>query len=210
MTTTNTNTNTNTAAPKKAAFRKNDVVELLTTLHASRIAQHDSFIKQASNDQVSADERAELLKTAKTNATHAKYLERMTSNSVLLEAVASQVVQLKITADQINEIERDAYSMRKFAELMISFAQKRKVSDEHSFGEALAVIASGVTDSDAVSFGKKMTNKEGGAYGARQAQMSLKLLERLNACTVKQDGRNKLFCMNQDSAVFKRIMSAYE
>jgi len=202
MTTTNTTV--------KTSFKKNDVVDLLTTMNAQRTAEHASFIEKANADQVSTDERKELLASAKKAATHAKYIARMTDNETLLDAVASQVVQLKIKAVQIEEIERDAYSLRKFAELMISFAQKRKVSDEHSFSEALAVIASGVTDSDAVSFGKKMTNKEGGAYGARQAQMSLKLLERLNACTVKQDGRNKLFCMNQDSAVFKRIMSAYE
>lgn len=192
-----------------STMTKNAVIELLSTMHAARTEQHAAYIAQAESEQ-SNDEKKELLALAKKSQTHAKYLARMTDNTVLLDAVASQAVSLKLKAEQIEEIERDAYSLRKFAELMISFAQKRKVNDEHSFSEALAVIASGVTESDAVSFGKKMTTKDGVAYGARQAQMSLKLLERLNACTVKQNGRNKLFCLNTDSAVYKRIMKAYE
>lgn len=193
----------------KNSMTKNAVIELLTSLHTARTNEQASFIARAESEQ-SKDEQKELYALAQKAKTHAKYLARMTDNEVLLDAVASQVVQLKISAEQITEIERDAYSMRKFAELMISFAQKRKVSDEHSFSEALAVIASGVTESDATAFGKKMTALDGSHYKARQAQMSLKLLERLKACTVKQDGRNKLFCMNTDSAVYKRIMKAYE
>lgn len=192
-----------------SSFKKNDVIELITTMHAERATQSSAYLEQASADQ-SADERNELLALAKKAQTHAKYLARMLQHETLTDAIASQVVQLKISADQLREIERDAYSLRKLAELLISFAQKRKVSDEHSFSEALAVIASGVTESDAVSFGRKMTTRDGAPYGARQAQMSLKLLERLNACKVKQDGRNKVFVMNTDSAVYKRIIRAYE
>lgn len=190
-------------------MKKNDVIELITDLNASRVAAAAELVQKAENVE-SADEKNELLAAAKKNSTHSKYLQRMLNNTTLLDAVASQVVSLKVSAEQIKDIERDAYSLRKFAELMISFVQKRKVSDEHSFSEALAVIASGVTESDATSFGKKMTTKDGKHYGARQAQMSLKLLERLNACTVKQDGRNKVFCLDTESAVYKRILKAYE
>lgn len=190
-------------------MKKNDVIAHIISQHAARTTEATAYIEKAEAEQ-SKDEQKELLALAKKAQTHAKYLARMIDNEALLDAVASQVVQLKISADQINEIESDAYSLRKFAELMISFAQKRKVNDEHSFSEALAVIAAGVTESDAVSFGKRMTTKDGKAYGARQAQMSLKLLERLRACTVKQNGRNKLFCIDTESAVYKRIIKAYD
>ncbi len=191
------------------SMTKNAVIELITTMHTQRDTQHAQYIEQA-NSVDSADEKKELLALAKKSQTHAKYLARMLQHETLTDAIASQVVSLKLKAEQLEEIERDAYSLRKLAELLISFAQKRKVDDEHSFSEALAVIASGVTGVDASTFGKKMTTKDGKAYGARQAQMSLKLLERLSACTVKQDGRNKLFVMNENSAVFKRILKAYE
>ena len=193
----------------KKHMTKNDVIELITSLHDARIAEHNAFVERA-NATDSNDEQKELLLTAKKHKTHAKYLARMIDNQTLLDAVASQVVQLKLSANQIKDIENDAYSLRKFAELMISFAQKRKVNDEHSFSEALAVIMSGVTETTSVALGRKMRNKNGAPYGARQAQMTLKLLERLGAATVKQDSRNKVFCMNQDSAVFKRIAKAYE
>jgi len=191
------------------SMNKNAVVELITAMHAARTAEQASFVERAASEQ-SSDEQKELLASAKRAATHAKYIARMIDNAHLLDAVASQVAQLKISELQIRDIESDAYSLRKFAELMISFVQKRKVDDEHSFSEALAVIASGVLESDATSFGKKMTAKDGSKYGARQAQMSLKLLERLKACKVKQDGRNKIFVIDTDSAVYKRIIRAYE
>lgn len=190
-------------------MKKNDVIELITTLNDSRVAAAAELLQKAENVE-SNDEKKELQLSAKKQNTHAKYLQRMLNNETLLDAVASQVVSLKISAEQIKDVERDAYSLRKFAELMISFAQKRKVNDEHSFSEALAVIASGVTSATAVAFGAKMRNVQGAPYGARQAQMSLKLLERLNAAKAVRDGRNVVFQIDTDSAVYKRMMKAYE
>lgn len=190
-------------------MKKNDFIELFTTLHTTRVEAIEALAKRIEVEQ-SNDEKKELQALVTKHRTHARYIARIIDNATLCDAVASQCAQLKLSADQIKEIEQDAYSLRKFAELMISFAQKRKVNDEHSFSEALAVLASGVVSADAVSFGKKMTTRDGKSYGARQAQMTLKLLERLNACTTARDGRTVVFTMNTDSAVYKRIMSAYE
>lgn len=190
-------------------MKKSDAIAKIEALVSFRESEQARFQTLAESEQ-SNDEKSELLKLAKKNSTHAKYLKRITANAVLCDAVASQISQLKISDEQIDEIEQDAYSLRKFAELMISFVQKRKVADEHSFSEALAVLASGVTESDATSYGKKMTAKDGSAYGARQAQMSLKLLERLKALDTHRDGNRVIFAVNADSAVYKRIMSAYE
>lgn len=191
-------------------MKKNDAIALFETLVTFRVEEANKYRELASACE-SKDEQNELLKQAKKNDTHTKYLSRITDNGVILDAVAQQVAMLKITEQQIKDIEGDAYSLRKLSELLVSFVQKRKVNDEHSFSEALAVIASGsVTESDAVAFGKKMRNKNGAPYGARQAQMTLKLLERLKACTTKRDGRNVIFALDFDSPVLKRILAAYE
>lgn len=192
------------------SMKKNDAIELFTSLHAVRTSEHATFVERANAEQISGDEKKELLALAKKAQTHAKYLARITDNKTLLDAVASQVSALKLTEEQIREIEQDAYSLRKLGELLISFVQKRKVNDEHSFTEAVTLIASGVLEADAVSFGKKMRNKNGGEYGARQAQMSLKLFERLGAAKVRQDSRNKVFVIDTESAVYKKMMKAYD
>lgn len=196
-----------TAAPR---VTKNSVIELLETLHTARVAEQVSFTERAANEQ-SADEKAELLKSAKRAHTHAKYLKRMIATPSLLDAVATTVSSLRLSEQQIKDVESDAYSLRKFAELMIALVQKRKVDDEHSFTEALTrLVLTDFASTDAVSLGKKMTNLVGGAYGARQAQMSLKMLSRIGALIETRIGRNLFFSANADSAVLKRITALYE
>ena len=189
-------------------MNKNAVIELFLTLHSEYSVKRETFLKLAASEQ-SDDEKKVLNANAKTMLTHMEYIERITKNVVLLDAVALQIVQSKISEAQIREINNDAYSVSKLGELLISIVQKRKVQ-EHALAEALAVIAQGVTGIDSTAFGKKMTNTKNAPYTARQAQMVLCLLERLNVCTIKKDGNRKLYEIDHNNALCKRIMKLYE
>lgn len=195
----------------KATFTKNDFLALCTATVETLSARVEALSEQMQASQ-SADEKKELEKQLKANKTKAKYVSRLIAHETLANEIASQVVSLKFSAEQIKDVFNDSYSVAKFAPMMISIAQKRKVTsgDEHVLSEFLAVVASGANDLSFAQFGAKMQNKQNAPYGVRQPQMCAKLLERLNAVSYKKNGNTVAVHFEHDSALGKRLMKAYE
>lgn len=199
-------------------MNKNDFVNKLTTLLSTREETLKSLTVKHDNEQ-SADEKKELAKAMSAQRAHIKALSRFIGNAAILDQVATLFVQCKLKESQLDEIERDAYSISKFANLMVVIAQKRKLSDDsgddHALVEAMTNIVAGVNNVTASELGAKMRTlaKDGKApekYLARQPQMVLITLERLNAATAVRDGKHKRYSVNTDSALLKRLMNAYE
>jgi len=195
----------------QTAIKKNDVIEYFTAFILACDSEAESFKVKIESAQ-SEDEKKALKEQQSKFNTKARYARRLIANEVITDAVATQVVRLKLSKDQLKEMMQDSYAIAKFVPMMICLVQKRKMQsdDEHVLSEFLALVAAGANDLTFTQFGNKMRNQKGNAYAYRQPQMCCKMLARLSAVEYRKDGATVVARFLHDSVLGKMLMKAYE
>lgn len=129
------------------------------------------------------------------------------------DEIAKSVAALKITAAQLIEVEKDAKSLAKAAELFAALKNNRRISVDADDALAQAVahfVATNFATISAESLRRSLFSKRSNYTVAhstkRQAQMILNLLARLNVCAKKTRDEFEF----TDNVIVQKLNSIYQ